>query len=71
MSENALLWLLPAVGRLVQLPEIERLLAEYRRETVTGWLTAALAELRQAIGAGRLPEETSREELVALVLRQV
>ncbi len=71
MSENALLSLLPAVGRLVQLPEIERLLAEYRRETVTGWLTAALAELRQAIGAGRLPEETSREELVALVVRQV
>ncbi len=32
---------------------------------------AALAELRQTIGGGRLPEGTSREELVGLVLRHV
>jgi len=71
MNERSLLSLLPAIGRLVQHPEIERLLADYRREAVTGWLTAALAELRQTIGGGRLPEGTSREELVGLVLRHV
>jgi L-seryl-tRNA(Ser) seleniumtransferase len=62
---------LPAVGRLVQHPEVEALLAEYRREAVTGWLNEALAGLREDIGAGGVPAGASREELVRRVLDRV